>query len=90
MGVISSSCGSGDSLRPWLRNSQDALRSRQEKRYVLPDSGNSTGVKRILATVVADIEVQGEYPFEQRQCGRNLEHLQLLVEWLIEREVEKS
>jgi hypothetical protein len=41
----------------------------------------------MLGVVVADIEVQGEYQFEQRQFGSNPEHLQLLAEWQIEREV---
>jgi transposase len=43
--------------------------------------------KKMLAVVVADIEVQGEYQFEQRQFGSNPEHLQLLAQWLLEREV---
>lgn len=43
--------------------------------------------KKMLAVVVADIEVQGEYQFEQRQFGSNPEHLQLLAAWLLEREV---
>ena len=45
--------------------------------------------KKMLAVVVADVEVQGEYQFEQRQYGSNPEHLQLLAKWLIEREVEE-
>ena len=40
--------------------------------------------KKMLAVVVADVEVQGEYQFEQRQFGSNPEHLRLLAEWLIE------
>jgi transposase len=43
--------------------------------------------KKMLAVVVANIEVQGEYQFEQRQFGSNPEHLQLLAAWLLEREV---
>jgi hypothetical protein len=37
--------------------------------------------KRMLAVVVADVEVQGEYQLEQRQFGGNPEHLRLLAEW---------
>jgi transposase len=46
--------------------------------------------KKMLAVVVTDVEVQGEYQFEQRQYGSNPEHLQLLAKWLIEREVEEA
>ncbi|HEY6766694.1 MAG TPA: transposase [Candidatus Sulfotelmatobacter sp.] len=45
--------------------------------------------KRMLAVVVADVVVQGEYQFEQRQFGGNPEHLRLLAEWLIEHQVEE-
>jgi transposase len=45
--------------------------------------------KKILAVVVADIEIHGEYKFEQRQFGSNPEHLRLLAGWLIEHEVEE-
>ena len=45
--------------------------------------------KKMLAVVIADIEVEGEYQFEQRQFGGNPEHLRLLAEWLIEQEVEE-
>jgi len=45
--------------------------------------------KRMLAVVVADVEVQGEYQFEQRQFGGNPEHLRSLAEWLIEQQVEE-
>jgi len=45
--------------------------------------------KRMLAVVVADVEVQGEYQFEQRQFGGNPEHLRLLAESLIEQQVEE-
>ena len=36
--------------------------------------------KKMLAVVVADVEVQGEYQFEQRQFGSNPEHLRLLAD----------
>jgi hypothetical protein len=45
--------------------------------------------KKMLAVVVADVEVQGEYHFEQREFGSNPEHLRLLAEWLIEQQVEE-
>jgi hypothetical protein len=45
--------------------------------------------KKMLAVVVADIEIHGEYQFEQRQFGSNPEHLRLLAGWLIEQDVEE-
>src|SRR5262249_3073228 len=45
--------------------------------------------KRKLAVVVADIEVDDEYPFERRWYGSNPEQLQRLAEWFIEQQVEE-
>ena len=45
--------------------------------------------KKMLAVVVADIEVEGEYEFERRRYGSSPEHLRLLCEWLIEQQVEE-
>ena len=45
--------------------------------------------KKMLAVVVSDVEVEGDYEFERRRYGSNPEHLRLLVEWLIERQVEE-
>ena len=45
--------------------------------------------KKMLAVVVSDVEVAGEYEFERRRYGSNPEHLLLLAEWLIERQVEE-
>jgi hypothetical protein len=45
--------------------------------------------KRMLAVVVADVEVDGEYQLERRQFGSNPDHLRLLSEWLIEQGVEE-
>jgi len=45
--------------------------------------------KKMLAVVVADVEVQGEYEFERIRYGSNPEHLRLLAAWLIEHEVEE-
>jgi transposase len=46
--------------------------------------------KKMLAVVVADIEVEGEYQFERRRFGSSPGPLRLLAEWLIEREVEEA
>src|ERR1019366_10270420 len=45
--------------------------------------------KKMLAVVVADVEVADEYVFERRQFGSNPEQLQLLCRWLIEQPVEE-
>ncbi|MGA8620816.1 MAG: IS110 family transposase [Candidatus Sulfotelmatobacter sp.] len=45
--------------------------------------------KKMLAGVVADVEVQGEYQFERIRYGSNPEQLRLLVAWLIEHEIEE-
>ena len=45
--------------------------------------------KRMLAVVVSDVEIDGEYDFERRQFGSNPAQLRLLAEWLIERHVEE-
>jgi transposase len=45
--------------------------------------------KRMLAVVVSDVEVAGEYHFERRQFGSNPAQLRSLAEWLIGQEVEE-
>jgi len=45
--------------------------------------------KKMLAVVVADVEVEGEYQFERRRFGSNPENLRLLAEWLLEQQVEE-
>jgi transposase len=45
--------------------------------------------KKMLAVVVADVEVEGQYQFERRQFGSNPGDLRLLSEWLIEQQVEE-
>jgi transposase len=45
--------------------------------------------KRMLAVVVSDVEVDGEYAFEQRQFGSNPAQLRLLADWLLEQHVEE-
>ena len=46
--------------------------------------------KKVLAVVVADVEVEGEYQFKRRQFGSNPEQLRLLSEWLLEQQVEEA
>lgn len=45
--------------------------------------------KKMLAVVVADVEVEGEYQFERCRFGATPEHLRLLAEWLLEREADE-
>ena len=45
--------------------------------------------KRMLAVVVSDVEVDGEYTFERRQFGSNPAQLRLLADWLLEQQVEE-
>ena len=45
--------------------------------------------KRMLAVVVSNVEVDGEYQFERRLFGSNPEQLRSLADWLLEREVEE-
>lgn len=45
--------------------------------------------KKMLAVVVADVEVEGEYEFERRRYGSSPEQLRLLCAWLIEQQVEE-
>jgi hypothetical protein len=45
--------------------------------------------KKMLAVVVADVEVEGEYQFERRKFVSNPDHLRLLANWLIEQQVEE-
>jgi transposase len=45
--------------------------------------------KKMLAVVIADVEVDGEYQFERRMVGSSPAQLRLLADWLVEREVEE-
>jgi transposase len=45
--------------------------------------------KAMLAVVVADVEVEGDWHFERRPFGATPSHLRLLAEWLVEQEVEE-
>lgn len=46
--------------------------------------------KKILAVVVSDVEVDGEYQFERRLFGSNPEQLRSLAAWLLEHQVEET
>jgi transposase len=43
----------------------------------------------MLAVVVSDVEIDGEFHFERRMFGSNPEQLRSLVAWLLEQEVEE-
>lgn len=45
--------------------------------------------KKMLAVVVSDVEVDGEYQLERIRYGSTPEHLRLLAEWLIAQPVEE-
>ena len=46
--------------------------------------------KKVLAVVIADVEVEGEYQFERRLFSSSPDNLRLLAEWLIQQEVEEA
>jgi transposase len=45
--------------------------------------------KRMLAVVVCDVEVEGEYQFERRRVRTSPDELRGLAEWLLEQDVEE-
>jgi Transposase len=45
--------------------------------------------KKMLAVVVADVEVESEYTFERRKFSSTPEQLRSLSAWLLEQEVEE-
>ena len=45
--------------------------------------------KKMLAVVVSDVEVDGQYQFERRMFGSNPEQLRSLAAWLLEQQVEE-
>jgi len=45
--------------------------------------------KKMLAVVVSDVEVDGEYQFERVRYSSSPEHLRSLAEWLIAQQVEE-
>jgi transposase len=46
--------------------------------------------KRMLAVVVADVSVEGEYQFERRQFGCNPGQLRSLADWMTQLEVQEA
>jgi len=45
--------------------------------------------KRMLAVVIADVSVEGEYQFERRRVGTRPSELRILAQWLVAEEVEE-
>ena len=45
--------------------------------------------KKMLAVVVSDVEVEGEYQFERQLFGSSPEQLRSLAKWLLEQEAEE-
>jgi transposase len=45
--------------------------------------------KRMLAVVVSDVEIEGEFQFDRRMFGSSPDQLQSLVEWLQQQEAEE-
>jgi transposase len=45
--------------------------------------------KRMLAVVVADVDIQGEYQFEHWKIGTSPAQLRALAEWFLDRHVEE-
>jgi hypothetical protein len=45
--------------------------------------------KKMLAVVVCDLEVEGEYQFERVRYSSSPEHLRSLAEWLVVHQVEE-
>jgi transposase len=45
--------------------------------------------KKMLAVVVSDVEVEGEYQFERRRVGTSPDQLRSLAAWLADRDVEE-
>ncbi len=45
--------------------------------------------KRMLAVVVSDLDIDGEYAFERRAFGSNPAQLRVLADWLLEHQVEE-
>ena len=45
--------------------------------------------KKMLAVVVADIAIEGEYDFDRRQFGASPDELRRLADWLIEQKIQE-
>src|SRR5580693_1403039 len=89
MGVVSS-LWEGDSPRPWLV--QVAARSplRQEETLMSYRIAGIDVHKKVMAVVIADVEVEGEYQFERRLFSSSPDNLRALAEWLIQQEVQEA
>ena len=46
--------------------------------------------KKMLAVVVSDVEIDGEYQFERRLFGGSPGQLRSLAAWLVEQEAEEA
>ena len=45
--------------------------------------------KKMLAVVVTDVEIEGEYQFERRRFDTSPDQLRLLAEWRMHQEAEE-
>jgi hypothetical protein len=45
--------------------------------------------KKMLAVIVADAAVEGEYDFERRQFSTSPDQLRMLTEWLVEQKIQE-
>jgi hypothetical protein len=45
--------------------------------------------KKVLAVVVSNVEIEGEYQFERQMFGSNPEQLRSLAAWLVEQRSRK-
>jgi transposase len=46
--------------------------------------------KKMLAVVVPNVEVEGEYQFERRMFGSSPDQMRPLAAWLMEQEIEEA
>src|SRR3989442_1038950 len=67
---------------------RDALRSHEEGPMPYQIAGIDVH-KKMLAIVVADVEVEGDFHFERLKVGTSPAQLRALVDWLVEREGEE-
>ena len=45
--------------------------------------------KKMLAVVVTDVEIDGQYHFERQKVGTSPADLRMLADWFVDREVEE-
>src|ERR1700738_2327549 len=90
MGVVSSPVGSGDSHVSLDNVSCGTLSAPAWRKLMSYRIAGIDVHKKMLAVVVADVEVEGEYQFERRPFGTSPQQLRLLAEWLIQQEVEEA